>query len=466
MSRERRVEHQKPDLGAVAFDRADDRGAKFWRVSRRRFLHSAAAVLALQRTTVAAAEQTASTSREQSYRDRVEGLLIGTFIGDALGGPVEFQEPQKVDALPAPPKRWREGEVLDDDALAAAAARLKLRSYRELRPVPEPYAHWSHNAEPGTITDDSRHKLILLHAMRTAQRNNAWPMTAADLARAYLDWPQSAPIRQRADYTAICAEWLHEYHLSARWVLGERDIAKSRPPERMWSGLPTCCGQMSFPPLAAIYPDDPSRAYRAAYDLAYIDNGWGRDMNAALVAGLATALVTQADLRRPEAAWQHIFSAMRSTDPYGYHEVPWTQRAVDRWLDFALQAAHDANHQPARLFARLDDEFHDTIKWEAQVPFVVAFASLAICRYQPLAALQLSIEWGHDTDSYAQLLGAFVGALHGRSIFPSLLHSTVTRRLQLDYGENLNEAVELLVGLRENAGGRPLFDAISCESGN
>ncbi|MEM1097136.1 MAG: ADP-ribosylglycohydrolase family protein, partial [Bacteroidota bacterium] len=30
-----------------------------------------------------------------TLHDRIEGLLIGAFIGDAAGGPVEFQAPQR-----------------------------------------------------------------------------------------------------------------------------------------------------------------------------------------------------------------------------------------------------------------------------------------------------------------------------------------------------------------------------------
>jgi ADP-ribosylglycohydrolase len=120
------------------------------------------------------------------------------------------------------------------------------------------------------------------------------------------------------------------------------------------------------------------------------------------------------------------------------------QRSVDRWLDLALASAAAAERRPARLFARLDEIFHDTIKWEAQVPFVVTFACLALCDYDPLPALQLSIEWGHDTDSYASLVGAFVGALHGVELFPAELGQAVVTRLRADYDEDVGAWARLL----------------------
>jgi ADP-ribosylglycohydrolase len=122
-----------------------------------------------------------------------------------------------------------------------------------------------------------------------------------------------------------------------------------------------------------------------------------------------------------------------------------------------LRLAAEAERRPAWLFAALDEESRQTIKWEAQVPFVVTFASLALCDYHPLAALQLSIEWGHDTDSYAQMLGAVVGALHGSAVFPQGLRETVSERLALDYGEDTGGLAALLERLSRRAEHERLF---------
>jgi hypothetical protein len=267
-----------------------------------------------------------------------------------------------------------------------------------------------------------------------------------------LSWPESEVFHRHPEYASICREWLSEMHRAARWVVGDRDLARAYPTERLWSGLPTCCGQMTLPPLAAIYAGDPSAAYRAAYHLAFFDNGWGKDLNAAWIAALAGALTLKFDESDRAGAWRQLFEMMRRTDPYAYAQVPWTYRSVDRWLDLALDTAEKSQRRPAALFKRLNLEFRETIKWEAQVPFVVAISSAVICDYDPRAAMQLSIEWGHDTDSDAQLLGAMVGALHGPDVFPSALRGTVADRLKLDYGQDIHEWVELLVDLHRLAG--------------
>ena len=59
--------------------------------------------------------------------ERIRGLVFGSAIGDALGGPIEFQSRERVQLLAHPPKVWQEGEKLDANARASAAARLRLR---------------------------------------------------------------------------------------------------------------------------------------------------------------------------------------------------------------------------------------------------------------------------------------------------------------------------------------------------
>gem|GEM_PF-68576 len=388
--------------------------------------------------------------------ERVQGLIVGSAIGDALGGPIEFQSRERVQTLVKPPKVWAVGEVLDAQARAAAVARLGLRSYVDLRPGTESYGQWNVGSLPGTITDDTRHKLVLFHALRRASARRQWPLTVKDLAQSYLDWPGTSAVVGHVGYEALAKDWLEEWQLGARWVLGGRDMSIALPPERMWQGLATCCGQMTLLPLAALYPGEPVEAYLAAYRLGFFDNGIGKDLNAALVAALAQALVTPIESGGTRLAFESVLRVMRETDPLRFRQIRWSERAVDRWLNLALRLARAAEGQPARLFASLEKEFEHTTKWEAQVPFVVTFACLELAEYDAMAALQLSMEWGHDTDSYAQLVAAFAGALLGVSTFRTKWQEAVIGRLKVDHGVDLVEESGFLSRARAEAGDRPL----------
>ncbi len=379
---------------------------------------------------------------------KIKGLLLGTFIGDALGGPIEFQGHPEIQATPNPPKLWKQGEFMNVEEIRKAGERIYFREYKYLRPVPEPYGHWGYNSAPGTVTDDSRHKFILMHMLRTATQKNQWPVTDKELAKAYLGWSKSKTITNHPGYDTLCQQWLNESYKAINWLLGSREIGKAYPLERLWNALPTCYGQMALTPLAALYPGEPIKAYLATYQLAYFDNGFAKDMIAALNAALSVGLTLDPKTMSNEQLWNKVFDTMIKTDPYAYSEVPWSERAVARWLTLADNFVKQANGSPAALFELLEKEFMFTTKWEAQVPFVVIFAAVKICNYDPLAALQLSIEWGWDHDSYAQLLGAFVGAIYGPEIFKEDLRYTVSKRLVADYDENIDEWVNSLIKMQ------------------
>ena len=409
-------------------------------ITRRGFLHAATTAGLLLPTLRADGIEPPASDLDR----RIRGLLMGSALGDAIGGPIEFQDPVAVQALPDPPHRWKPDEFLDAGARTATAERLRLRSYRALRPAPESYGQWNDHSDPGTITDDTRHKLVLLHALQESEQTHSWPFGVRDIARAYLTWPTTIAVTAHPGYVPLASDWLEEWQQGARWILGERDLIRALPPERMWQGTPTCCGQMTSLPLAAIFAGQPDRAYRAAWSLGFFDNGWGRDLNAAIIAGLSVALVTPVDPRSPGTAWQSVVAAMRNTDPYGYSRIRWTQRSVNRWLDMALNSARDAAGHPARMYSTWDPAFRENAKWEAQVPFVVAMGCISIADHDPLCGLQLTQEWGWDTDSYSQLLGAFIGAIHGPGIFRPDWMAAVRTRLIADHGVDLERECDRL----------------------
>lgn len=343
-----------------------------------------------------------------SPEERIEGLLIGSLVGDAAGAPTEF----------APPDRsaWTATDtVLDATGRAELGARFRLAASR--RPA-EAYGPWTADGPPGTLTDDSRFKILFLRSLEAAGH----PDRDA-FARAILAWHADST----GPYGPLPAAWLDEFAFAARWVLGERDPAVARPPERAWGGMATMAGQMPFLPIAALAPGRPEAAYRAVWDVDFLDTGTGLDLNAALVAGLAEALA-------PDASWESVEHAMRTTDPFGFAEVPWVPRAVDRWLDEARAIADDADGRAARLFDGLDRRLGAVTWWEAHVPMTVVFACARFTGFDPLATMQLILEFGHDTDSYLQVAGALFGALHGPDVFPEPMRRAVRERLRAEYG--------------------------------
>ncbi len=353
-----------------------------------------------------------------TLEDRIEGLLVGSLIGDAAGGPHEFQTPLR--------SRWTAGDrLLSAAGIRELAASFRIDSY-EIEAAP--YAHWVDYAPAGTITDDSRFKILFFESLESSGTVSRQGFAHAIL-RAHAD--------TTGQYGSLPREWLNEFSRAARWVLGQSEDDGALPPERAWGGIPTMAGQMPFPPVAALHPGDPEDAYRRVWEINFLDNGIAVDLNAALIAGLAAALAEG-------ASWESVEAALRSTDPFEFGRVPWVPRRLDVWLDFAHDAVQRSDGRPSRLFAILENELDAVTWWEAWVPMTVVFACAKIAEYDPLATMQLILEFGHDTDSYLQVAGALIGALYGVAVFPEEMRDLVELRLEKDYGARVERWIDLL----------------------
>ena len=359
-----------------------------------------------------------SQDQQVSLDNKVEGMLIGSAIGDAAGGPVEF-------VSPAIRSYWSTtGEKLSHKGLEEPAGLFELRSYPK---EAEPFAQWEAFGPPGTITDDTRFKMILFNTLK----NHQGDLSLETFAQSVLDFRDELPEHYRDKYD----EWIPEIEFATRWALGERENAY--PVERIWGGILTMEGQMPFLPIAALNPDDPEWCYIKTYELGYFDTGVAKDMNSALVAGLARAL-------QPDGSWQNMEEAMRTVDPYGYNKTLYVERELVRWLNRAHHFAEKADGNVARLFTILEKDLQAVYWWEAWVPIVVVFAVAELAGYHPLASMQIIMEFGHDTDSYAQVMGAILGAIHGKEVFPASMRNTVNQRMKEQFNQNTDDWIMLI----------------------
>ena len=114
-----------------------------------------------------------------------------------------------------------------------------------------PYAQWEPFGPAGTITDDTRFKMIFFNTLR----NHPGKITRENFAREVLNFRSTLPGRYQIWYD----RWIREVGYATRWVLGEREMAY--PPARLWGAMPTMAGQMPFLCVAALYPGKPKEAY-------------------------------------------------------------------------------------------------------------------------------------------------------------------------------------------------------------
>ncbi len=355
---------------------------------------------------------------QPALQDKIEGLLIGSAIGDAAGGPVEFVHPPLRGYWTTTEKR------ITKEGIRILADSFKLRPYPKNA---EPFAQWENFAPAGTITDDTRFKLILFNTIKN--HNNK--LTRQNFAAEVMDFRNQISEK----YQPWFDKWIPEIAYATRWALGDR--VNAYPTERIWGGIPTMEGQMPFLPIAALYPDDAKKAYIKTWELGYFDVGVAKDMNSALVAGLVGALQQNSD-------WTSVEKYMKETDPYNFNNVLYVPRRLTEWINMSHWFVKRADGNIAKLFQILEAELQTKTWWESWVPIVVVFSCAEIVDYHPLAAMQLMIEFGHDTDSYAQVMGAVMGAIHGKNIFPQNMRNSVNEKMKLQFNQNIFDWLRLI----------------------
>ena len=375
-----------------------------------------------------------------SNLDRCRGLLLGGLIGDAIGGPMEFAESPPSQLCNA--RSWPEDRRIDSAILAELAKTLPFLGYEKLRPAPAPYGQWKNRAPAGTLTDDSRHKMILMMAIKKAQEESK-PLSTTHLASAYLAF-QPIGIESNQALRKLDSEGFQEYRLASRWVLGDRDLKRALPPSRLWSGVETCAGQMLLPPLAVKYAGKPKAAYRKSFEVDFVDAPGAKDYTAALIAGLAGVLAPEMNHVSIAKRWKKLFDSMITTDPFRFSKVPYVGRPFSKWLDLSDQLVKRCEGNAAKLFSLLLKEGKPVYYWDAHFTILVPVTMIKFCEFNSLAAMHLVLDFGFDTDSYAQILGCMVGAVHGEKIFPLEMRMAVRSSLKTDYGHDVEDWVKLL----------------------
>ncbi|MGI9474243.1 MAG: ADP-ribosylglycohydrolase family protein [Rubripirellula sp.] len=374
-----------------------------------------------------------------SLKSRVRGMLLGSLIGDALGGPIEFAPPERVADLLPNARNWPAEKVLNPETLADLATTLTMHSYVDLRPDTAPYGPWIAKAPAGTLTDDSRHKIVTLRALRAMLQEERDRLSPLDFAEALIAFEPHPKHKMTPELSKLVQEGMREYRYAARWMLGDRDENRALPVERLWAGIPNCSGQMALLPIAGIFPGQPERAYRETFAIDFIDAPTARDIAAALNAGLAAALSPEQVNESPALRWQRLIDSMRATDPYRFAEVPFVGRPLTTWMDRAEEMATQAKGSPRQLYEMLENEGKPVYYWDAHFTLLVPLSILYLCDFDPLASMNLVLDFGHDTDSYAQVLGAMAGAVHGDELFPASMIQSVQSRLDADYAESVED---------------------------
>lgn len=396
--------------------------------------------------------------RTARLRDKILGMLVGSAIGDALGAPTEAWPRKKIEA--------HYHFVVD---------------LREVVREPSPEGTWVLNGPPGTTTDDTRWKKLIvdyLTAAAGASHDPAESPSARGFSQFIIDTQQRHFDALRAvqgpDIDAYVDGthrllWLQEWvRVSAAFLDGDIS-AYAAALNRFYGGDIVCAGLLFCPVIGAAYPGAPHEAYNVTFELDIFDIGYARD-----IAGLSAAMVAAA--LEADATQESILEVLWTVDPQEYFKSRLLGRVSYKLYEDARLIVHAARKTPAdaalegppiesaepnaqltTAFELLDRVMREHMFHAAEI-HLVNLTGILFAEWDFKEAMRFVISYGRDNDTTGAVTGAILGAYHGLSGLPPEWVDPVIERSR-ELGIDLEAMAERLTAIAQRgsstAGARP-----------
>lgn len=308
---------------------------------------------------------------------KIRGGLIGSAIGDAMGGPVEMWAPHRISDTYG----WVE----------------RLLPYSM---PPNPTYVWEPDAIPGRYTDDTRLKLLAVRLILEEASN----LTPVGLANKFL-----AGYANAID-GSLEREWYSEWAaVSASFINNNGTGSDYRGLHRFYGGEMVCGGLITLPPVGFAFEGNEEAAYDLAYRLAFFDLGYARDATA-----LATLFVARA--MRDGASVDSVLSGA-DYDPHGLSGSQIFGRVCGSSIDRAIDVAKQARTRQ-QLIANMHEQLTRSTPCDPAEMLAFTVAILKWVDGDPKEAIPLAVNAGRDNDSIAGVVGMIAGTLHGIDALP------------------------------------------------
>ncbi|MGP1909879.1 ADP-ribosylglycohydrolase family protein [Metabacillus sp. JX24] len=363
---------------------------------------------------------------KEKLLDKIEGVLYGGAVGDAMGSPTEGLVPAVI--------REKFGVVTTFREPASNA----WREPGNMRPLEKGNGH---------ITDDTLMVEALLRVYEKKQRH----LTAYDIAESLVEEIAEHKVyipELKKEAPVITRLYYPEQYLFLRHRLANVD-----PREAGQGNMVNCGAAMYMSPVGIMNAGDPERAYREAIDLAGAhQTSYGREAAGVMAAAVAEAMSMDASV-------QSILAAARELAKDG------TKLAIEAVLD---AAAGHLDVLSARDDIRAAMEPFDTVKsfsdrkkqgkGNANIPsrihaieeLPVALALFSIAGGDTMKTIIGGVNYGHDADSIASMGGAIAGALCGAASIPEELKEELDAVNKRSFKQLALTALETLTPILES----------------
>ena len=320
--------------------------------------------------------------------DRSLGVLVGSAVGDALGGATEGWTTDQI--------RERYGGWVTDIVEPFN------KDWRHARPI-APY----HKGD-GHITDDTlmTHALVDVYAQRR-DHLDAYAI-AEDLVPLLMGERRWIP-ELEAD-----ALLLQRIFLAEKWLVARLHYGHVDPREAGVGNIVNCGAAMYIAPVGIVNAADPAGAYAEAIEIASPhQSSFGREAAGVLAAAVAAAMADGATARSVVDAAVAVANDGTRT---AIEAVAGAASGVREWTDAisVLRAAVEPFDTvgPHYRGPSMDARRPSRTKAIEELPVALGMVLVADGDYE--AAVLGGVNYGRDADSIASMAGALCGALGGR----------------------------------------------------
>ncbi|MEL6924227.1 MAG: ADP-ribosylglycohydrolase family protein, partial [Bacteroidota bacterium] len=373
-----------------------------------------------------------STLSSEQYYDKVLGLLVGSAIGDAMGAPVEMWDRGRIQ------NRYGFIDDLIPNVRNASAE-----------------GTWKTNLPPGTSTDDTRWKWLMVKYFSSLPEvyNNTFTNATANsfaqfLVDEYQQLKETIIARDGLNPNDLEAnvrylQWLQEWVKVAEAWLSNDVAAYSNAANRFYGGEMACGGMLYAPALALLVPGQSAAAYQLGWDLSIFDIGYAKD-----ISGMTAALTAAAF--DPAMTTDSLLGLHYSTDPMQMADSRLIGRIINGIYENALadyansfrESRHNNKQQkdivlPAYfqsdtskyrlmqgLYRRMDQRLQD-IAFHANEIYMITLYSLLFADGNFMDAMVFITNYGRDNDTVGAVVGAILGAQLGFTNLPKGLSQKV-----------------------------------------
>ncbi|MEV7728452.1 ADP-ribosylglycohydrolase family protein [Streptomyces sp. NPDC087917] len=341
-----------------------------------------------------------------TLEDRITGALVGAAVGDALGGPVEGWEPDRIVERHGGRVRGVVGPWYKD--------------WRTARPI-APY----HKGD-GHVTDDTlmTHALIRVYEV---VRDHLDAYSVADhLVPDLMTVPRWIPELEAE------ALPLQRVFLAEKWIVTRLHYAHADPREAGSGNIVNCGAAMYMAPVGLVNAGNPEAAYAEALDIAGAhQSSYGREAAGVFAAAVAAACVPGADATSVVATALALAKDGTREAIAAVREVALVHRDFESALAPLREAVapYDSvgpDYRNPSLGARRPSRLHSI----EELPVALGMLLVAGGDYE--ASVLGAVNYGRDCDSIATMAGAVAGALGGEGVVPEAWAKQVSDASRLD----------------------------------